>query len=198
MSGPIAALRTAFEAKFTSLFQTTPIRYGFREVAKTRSLDAVTLGHGRIVWHAGTWPGPEANAGEIEAAHGHPTTTGRSVSNSWNIFTVHCHGLDPAFPDPTADGAEAAHDDVAWRLREMFFGQLPEVVSGNRWLLRYGAQVWIRDPEQQRLGEVLKCEFAVKFAIRSLPVYPKTQFTQEPTGVVKTVSGNETTIVGGA
>lgn len=196
--GPIRDFKTAMAAKWVANgFTDTPLLYGFREVIRTKSIEAVALGNGRIVWHAGSFAGAGSNAGELTHEHVHPTTTGRSVANSWNVFTVHCHGLDPAYPDATAEDAELAHDDAAWRLREMFFGALPDVASANKWLLQYGSQTWVRDPEQRRIGELLVCEFSIRFAIRSLPVYPKTPFTQKPTGVVVTPNETAVTIVGG-
>lgn len=198
--GPFRTFQNALVAKWAEIAYATPLRYGYREAQRSRDLDAVTLGNGRIVWHAGTWPGPESSAGEIVHEHRMPTTTGKSVSTSWNIFTVHCHGYDPEYPDENVDGGELAHDDVCWRLREMFFGVLPGVVNSApvRGELQYGGHKWVRDPNERRFGELLRSEFVVSFAIRSLPVYPKTPFTQEPTGQVVTPNGSVVTIVGGS
>ena len=196
MSFPLQ-FRTALEARWAALgYTATPLLYGFREVARTKDIEAVTLGHGRIVYHAGSWPGPDANAGTMSHVHGHVHRSGRDYGSDAVLFTAHIHGHNPAFPDPTASGAECAHDDICWALKEMFFAAVKHVQIANKWhSVQYGSEVWVRDPEQRRLGELLRVEFLINVGLRSAPEYPFQQFEQKPVGAAVGQSGNETIVV---
>lgn len=193
---PHAALDAAVQSLWTARGYTlTPVLYGYREAMHTKDLDRVVLGHGRIVYHWGAWPGPEASAGTIEKAHGHVHRSGRDYAVAPDLFTVHCHGFDPTKPDATAAGAELAHDAAAWLLREKFFGVLQNVVLRNRWSLAYGAPILVRDPAERRLGELVRVEFTVKFSLREAPEVALQNPTPKPQGAVIGESGEETIVV---
>jgi hypothetical protein len=195
MSAP-KQLDDAMQAAWTARgYTATPLVYGYREALRTRDIDAVLLGNGRIVYHWGAWKGPEAGAGSIELAHGHVPLAARNYAAAHDLFTVHCHGFDPAYPDATATGGELAHDDAAWALRELFFGVLQSVVRESRWLLEYGAPVLIRDPAERRIGELIRVEFTVRFGLREAPEYPFQYPKTKPVGAVVGVSGDKTTTV---
>jgi hypothetical protein len=196
MSGPITALHAAMQARWTARSYTaTPLLYGFREAARTKDLDAVVLGNGRIVYHRGSWPGPDASAGQYDPAHHHAHRAGRDFAAYGTLFTVHCHGFNPLFPDATSAGGEVAHDDAAWLLEEMFFGVLQWVVRANTWKLEYGSPIIVRDPQERRLGELVRAEFTIKFAMREAPEYPFQYPEVKPNGAVIGASGNENPIV---
>ncbi len=196
MSGPVAALETALQSRWTARGYTpTPLLYGFRQATRTKELDAVLLGHGRIVYHRGSWPGPEASSGEYDSAHHHAHKAGRDFAAYGTLFTAHIHGFDPAYPDVTSTGGECAHDDAVWLLEEMFFGVLQHVVRANTWTLSYGTPVLIRDPMERRLGELVRAEFTVKFSMREAPVYPFQYPENKPSGAVVGASGDETLVV---
>jgi hypothetical protein len=193
---PHVALDNAMQALWTARgYTSTPLVYGYREAMRTRDLDAVVLGHGRIVYHWGAWPGPEASAGAIEKPHYHAHRSGRDYASAPDLFTVHCHGYDPSFPDYSAAGAEIANDAAAWLLREKFFGILQNVVRRNNWLLEYGSPLLVRDPMERRLGEVCRVEFTIRFSLREAPEVPIEYPTPEPQGAVVGQSGDETTVV---
>lgn len=188
--------RTALEARWNALgYTATPLLYGFREVARTKDIEAVTLGNGRIIYHPGSWPGPDANAGTMSHTHGHAYRSGRNYGSDAVLFTAHLHGLDPAYPDATAPGAECAHDDICWAFKEMFFAAVKHVQITKKWhSVQYGSEVWVRDPEQRRLGELLRVEFSINVGLRMAPEYPLQQFQQKPVGAVVGESGNETIV----
>lgn len=116
--GNIEAIRAAL---WTARgYTATTCLYGFREAMRTKDLDAVTLGHGRIVWRLGSWPGPEADMGTINKAIHHAHKAGRDYAVSESLFTAHCHGFNPAYPDATSTGGELAHDLAAWAYMKSF------------------------------------------------------------------------------
>ncbi len=193
---PITALNTALQALWvTRAYTATPLLYGFREATRTKGIDAVTLGYGRIVYHRGSWPGPEASAGEYDPAHHHVHKAGRDFAAYGTLFTVHMHGFNPAFPDATSAGSELAQDAAAWLLEERFFGVLQNVVRGSTWKLSYGAPFIVRDPVEKRHGELVRAEFTVKFSMREAPVYPFQYPENKPSGAVVGASGDETLVV---
>lgn len=193
---PHVALDAEMQAQWTAReYTATPLLYGFKEAARTKDIDAVVLGNGRIVYHWGSWPGPEASAGTIEKSHGHGHRTGCDYATAPDLFTVHCHGFDATKPDYTSAGAELAHDSAAWLLREKFFGVLQWVVRKNRWLLEYGTPVLVRDPLERRLGELLRVEFVIKFALREAPEQPIQTPEPKAVGAVETPDQNEVIIV---
>lgn len=196
MSDPITLLDAAMQAQWTQRgYTATPLLYGFREAARTRELGAVLLGAGRIVYHWGVWTTPEASAGALEKPHGHAHRAGRDYAVAADVFTVHCHGYDAAFPEATAPGAERAHDAAAWLLRQHFFGVLQWVVRSNSWLLEYGSQTLVRDPAERRIGELLRAEFSVRFSLREAPEHPFQYPEQKPVGAVVGASGQQTKVV---
>lgn len=196
MSGPIVALETALQARWTARgYSATPLLYGFRQAARTKDIDAVVLGNGRIVYHRGSWPGPEASAGQYELAHHHAHRSGRDFAAYGTLFTAHFHGFDPSFPDATSAGGEAAHDDAAWLLEELFFGVLQHVIRDNTWKLEYGSPVIVRDPLERRIGELVRAEFTIKVSMREAPEYPFQYPEVKPNGAVVGASGTETKIV---
>lgn len=196
MSDPITLLDTEMQTQWTARgYDATPLIYDFREVVRTQDLDAVLLGNGRIVYHWGTYASPEASAGNIEKAHGHVHRSGRDCAVSHSLFTVHCHGYDPAFPDASAAGAARAHDGAAWKLHERFFGVLQWVVRKSRWLLEYGSPTLVRDPAERRIGELVRVEFTVRFAMREAPELPLQHPETKPVGAVVGASGDPTTTV---
>lgn len=196
MSGPITLLDTAMQAEWVARGYTpTPLIYGYREVERTKDIDAVLLGNGRIVYHWGAWARPEANAGTIAPSHGHAHRSARDFAVSHSLFTVHCHGYDPDFKDATAPGAERAHDNAAWVLHEAFFGVLQWVVRTSRWFLEYGQPVLVRDPAERRIGELLRAEFTLRLALREAPEYPLQNPETKPVGAVVGESGEETKVV---
>ena len=196
MSGPVTLLDTEMQAQWTARgYGLTPLLYGYREAERTKNIDAVLLGHGRIVYHWGSWARPEASAGTIAPAHGHAHRAGRDYAAAHDLFTVHCHGYDPAFKDATAAGGERAHDDAAWQLRELFFGVLQWVVRKNRWFLEHGQPTLVRDPAERRIGELVRVEFTVRFAMREAPEYPFQYPETKPVGAVVGASGDLTTTV---
>jgi hypothetical protein len=196
MSVPLQ-FRTAMEAQWTAKgYDSTPLVYGFREARRTKDIDAVVLGHGRIVYHPGTWPGPEADAGQMSNEHAHAFRTGRNYGSDAMVWTVHCHGFDPAYPDATAENAECAHDDICYALREMFFSVVKYVQLTGPWKnLEYRAAKWVRDPEERRFGELLRCEFAFTVGMREAPILPIQYPEVKPSGAVIGASGNENIIV---
>lgn len=176
-------------------YAATPCLYGFREATRTKDIDAVTLGHGRIVWHLGAWPGPEAAMGEINKAHHHAHKTGRDFAVSESLFTVHCHGFNPAYPDATSAGAELAHDLAAWELHEKFFGVIQNAVNQCSLVLEYGSPVLVRDPAERRIGELIRVQFTVRFSMREAPEVATEYPTPKPQGAIVGESGLETPIV---
>lgn len=196
MSIPLQ-FRTAMEARWTAKgYTSTPLLYGYREVIRTKSLDAVSLGHGRIVYHPGAYPGPRAAAGQMSNEHAHAFKTGRNYGSFSILWTVHIHGFDPAYPDPTSENAECAHDDVCIALQEMFFSVVKYVQLTGPWKnLEYGVGQWVRDPEGKRFGEVLVTEFSFTASAREAPEVATEYPTPKPQGAVIGESGNETTVV---
>lgn len=195
-TAPHVALDAEIQSQWTARgYTATPVLYGFREATRTKDIDAVVLGNGRIVYHWGAWPGPDASAGEIEKAHHHAHRSGRDYAAAADLFTVHCHGFDPAKPDYTSPGAELAHDAAAWLLREKFFGVLQDVVRRMRCTLEYGAPLLVRDPLERRIGELVRVEFTIRFAMREAPEVPLQNPTPKPQGAVVGQSGNETAVV---
>lgn len=176
-------------------YTATPCLYGFREAARTKDIDAVTLGHGRIVWHLGAWPGPDAAMGEINKAHHHAHKTGRDFAVSESLFTVHCHGFNPAFPDATSSGSELAHDLAAWELHEKFFGVMQNAVNQCSLVIEYGSPVLVRDPAERRIGELIRVQFTVRFSMREAPEIATEYPTPKPQGAIIGESGLETPIV---
>lgn len=196
MTAPLLALNTSIQSLWTSRGYTlTPIVYGYREATRTRDLDAVLLGHGRVVYHLGAWPGPDASMGSIEKAHHHAHRTGRDYAASLSLFTAHFHGFNPAYPDATSTNAELAHDAAAWQLHERFCGVLQNVVRGMSCVLEYGTPVMVRDPAERRLGELVRVEFTVKFSLREAPEVALQNPTPKPQGAVIGESGEETIVV---
>lgn len=195
MSGPIALLKSQMAARWTTLGYPTPLVYDFHEVGRLRDLTAVNAGNGRVIYHWGAYSSPEAAAGEIRNQHAHAKNNGRTVATSPDIFTVHCHGFDPAFPDPGTDGATAAHEDVAWRLLEMFVAALKWVVPKNKWFFEPGPKTLVRDPERARFGELIRLQFTILFSIRADPLFPIQTPVPEPTGTVVPPGGTPTNIV---
>lgn len=194
---PINALREALDAEWLRLTYDVPLVYGYREARRTKDLDAVAAG-GRIVWHAGAWPGPDAAAGELDADPLQAYEAGRNVATHWAMFTVHCHGYDPAFPDEGVAGGEAAHDGMTWRLMQAYLGAISKVIPANGWYRRVGAPVWVRDPAERRFGELIRFEMQVSFGVREWPAYPLQTLTPVPTGKVVTPNGTVTIIEGAA
>jgi hypothetical protein len=196
MTGPIEALKTGIDARWLELgYADTPIVYGYKEAQRTRDIDAVALGNGRIVYHLGGFPGPDASAGDMRLAHAHATIAGRTVGTAGTLFTVHLHGFDATFADDSTPEAQLAHDNICWRLREMFYAVLFHVVPQNRWFMTHGPQTIVRNPTERRFGEVLRCEFNIDFSIRSAPEYPFVHPIPKPTGIVTTPNGNNVTLV---
>ncbi len=189
-------LDVAMQAEWVARgYTSTALIYDFREVERTKELDAVLLGNGRIVYHWGAWSKPESSAGSIQLAHGHAHRAARNFAAAHDIFTVHCHGFDPDFPDASAAGAARAHDSAAWALRELFFGVLQWVARKSRWFLEHGNQILVRDPADRRIGELLRAEFTLRAALREAPEYPFQYPETKPVGAVVGASGDETTIV---
>jgi hypothetical protein len=182
-------LGSEMAARWVTLGYDTPLLYDFNEVVRVRDIDAVAAGNGRIIYHWGAYSSPEAVAGEVRPAHPHSFLSGRSVAASIDTFTAHFHGYDPNFPDAGAPGATAAHEDVAWRLMEMFVAALKWVVPKNQWFMETRAKTLVRDPAQRRLGELVRLEFAVMFSIRADPLYPLQNPITKPTGVVQAAGG---------
>lgn len=196
MSGPIVTLKNEMAARWIQLgYAATPLLYDFHEVARLRDLSSVTAGTGRVIYHWGQYTSPEAAAGEVRAQHSHSHISGRTVATSADVFTVHCHGYDPVFADAGVDGATAAHEDVAWRLLEMFVAAIKWVVSHNRWLIETRAKTLVRDPDVRRFGELVRLDFSVLFSIRADPLYSLQHPEQKPTGAVAPTGDNETIIV---
>ena len=176
-------------------YAATPCLYGFREAMRTKDIDAVTLGHGRIVWHLGSWPGPEADMGTINKAIHHAHKTGRDYAVSESLFTAHCHGFDPAYPDATSAGGELAHDLAAWALHEKFFGVIQRAVNQSACVLEYGSPVLVRDPGERRIGGLIRVQFTVRFSLREAPEVATQYPTPKPQGAIIGESGLETPIV---
>lgn len=193
----IAQFRDAMAARWAAKgYGAIPLIYGYREVARSKSIDAVLLGNGRIVYHAGAYPGPQSNAGQMSNEHAHPYMTGRAFGSDAVLFTAHLHGFDPAFPDPTGPGGECAHDDRCWALKEVFFSVAKFVQLTGPWKgFQYSSALWIRDPEQRRLGELMRCEFSFSVSMREGPEVPFEYPTPLPQGAVVGQSGNETIVV---
>lgn len=188
MSGPIRQLEAAMSAEWTRLAHTSTLAYGHREVLRTKDLDAVTLGNGRIVYHAGTYP--TGAAGELSATVMAVHESAPNVATHWNLFTVHCHGFDASYPDENVAGAQAAHDDAAWCLMEQFVGAIIHVTSIKRWFYRLNEPEWVRDPLVCRFGETLVFTVAVSFGVRQALLYPKQYPTPQPTAIVETPAGD--------
>ena len=195
MSDPLRLAAKLNELWAARGYASTPCLYGFREAMRTKDIDAVTLGHGRIVWHLGSWPGPESDLGPIGKDHHHAHKTGRDYAASFDLFTVHCHGFDPAYPDATSTGAELAHDTAAWKLHEKFFGVLQSAVIQNTSKLEYGSRLFVRDPAERRFGELIRVQFTVRFSMREAPEVATENPTPKPQGAVIGESGLETPIV---
>jgi hypothetical protein len=192
----LLALSTALQALWTARgYASTPVLYGYREALRTKDLDAVLLGHGRVVYHLGAWPGPDASMGSIEKAHHHAHRTGRDFAASLSLFTAHCHGFNPVYPDATSTNAELAHDAAAWQLHERFLGVLQNIVRASKLVLEYGAPVLVRDPAERRLGELIRMEFTIRFSLREAPEVALQNPTPKPQGAVIGESGEETTVV---
>ncbi len=195
MSDPLR-LATALGTLWTARgYTATPLLYGYREVVRTKDIDAVTLGHGRVVWHLGAWPGPDASMGDINKEHHHAHRTGRDYAASNSLFTAHCHGFDPAYADATSAGGELAQDAAAWKLHELFLGVLQNAVRRCTSTLEYGAPFIVRDPGQCRHGELIRVEFTVTFSMREAPELPFQYPENKPSGAVVGASGDETLVV---
>jgi len=193
----ILQFSTALEAHWDAKgYASTPLLYGYGEVSRTKDLDAVALGHGRIVYHAGAWPGPESNAGQMSNEHAHAFRSARAFGSDAVLWTVHIHGFDPAFPDRAAPGAERAQDNRCWALKEMFFGAAKHVQIAGSWKgFQYLSETWVRDPAERRFGELLRCEFSFTVSMREAPEVPIEYPTTEPRGSVIAPSGEEITVV---
>jgi hypothetical protein len=196
VTAPLLALNTAFQSLWVARGYTlTPVVYGYREAMRTKDLDAVVLGHGRVVYHLGAWPGPDASMGSIDKAHHHAHPTGRDFATSLSLFTAHFHGFDPAYPDATSTNGELAHDAAAWQLHERFLGVLQNVVRRMTLVLEYGDPELVRDPAERRLGELIRMEFTIRFSLREAPEVALQNPTPEPQGAVVGESGDETIVV---
>lgn len=179
----------AMKAEWARLGHDSALAYGHREVVRTKDLDMVTLGNGRIVFHAGSYP--SGSAGELSATvidDGHDS--GFNVATHWNVFTVHCHGFDASYPDENADGAQEAHDDAVWTLMEQFVGAFVRIASIQKVFYRISEPEWVRDPMERRFGEKLMFQVAVSFGVRQAPEYPKQHPTPQPTAIVETPAGD--------
>lgn len=189
--------RDAMDARWLAKgYSDTPLLYGYREVARTKSIDAVTLGNGRIVYHPGAYTGPLASAGQMSNEHAHAHPNARAYGSFSMLWTVHCHGFDPAYPDATSEGAECAHDDICVALKEMFFSVAKAAQVSNSWKpIEYGPGQWVRDPAERRHGELLVVEFSITVSMREAPELPIEYPTPKPTGIVILPNGNQATIV---
>lgn len=187
MSGPLGTFAAAMAAEWVRLGHTSTLAYGHREVVRTKDLDAVALGNGRIVYHAGTYP--TGSAGELSAAVMAVHESAPNVATHWSLFTVHCHGYDMSFPDENVASAQAAHDDAAWCLMEQFVGAFVYITSINKWFYQLSEPEWVRDPLERRFGEKIMFTVAASFGVRQAPLYTKQYPTPKPTAIVDTLAG---------
>lgn len=191
MSGPIKRLFDATHARWTELGYAWPLKYGQRE-AYRQDLDPVALHGGRVVMHAGL-PGEEGDAGELDATILQAYDTAQSIATDWSTFTVHCHGYDASAPDN-----ELLQDDAAWLLKQAFFGafqfSLPAPLGHY---MRLVSQVWVRNPQERRFGELIRLVVQVSFAIRQAPGYPVQTAVPVPKTSVVTPGGPVVIVEGG-
>ncbi len=206
MSTPYETFRTAMAARWDEIisygafeqYGQPALLYGYNEANLIRNLDAVVAGKGRIVHHAGDWPGPQASAGELSGNPMQAHASGRNVATYWSMFTVHCHGYDPAYPDPSVPGVAARHEDAAYLLMQAYLGALAYVAPANGWYRRETKPEWVRDPEQRRFGELLRFQISLLWGVRRAPIYPTVYLTPKPTGIVETPNGDVTIVPGDA